>query len=187
MMQRAAKNIRLVNQARMFSYNYANAAHPRVWLDVNRDGQPAGRFVFELYASHSPALVENFTAFITGQSAGQRSFVGSSFSSGTSGLGVVGGKINSCNLGANDQRVADENLEMRHHKRGIVTMVNDGPNTNGSRFLITFGEAHFLNGYHNVVGEVVEGEDLLSQLESATDRSGKIAGSWTVSNCGLKY
>ena len=38
------------------------------------------------------------------------------------------------NVGAEGDRVADENLHLRHHKRGILTMVNDGPHSNGSAF-----------------------------------------------------
>ena len=44
------------------------------------------------------------------------------------GLGIMGGDLHEEeNLGAGISRLADENLEMRHHKRGLLTMVNDGP------------------------------------------------------------
>ena len=83
-------------------------------------------------------------------------------------------------------RLADENLEMRHHKRGIVTMTNEGPNTNGSQFMIMFGQAHHLNGYQNIIGELVEGDSVLNQIEEASDRSNNLAGQWTVSASGVQ-
>ena len=42
----------------------------------------------------------------------------------------------------------DENLNLRHHKRGILSMANDGENGNGSEFLITLGKADMLDGYN---------------------------------------
>ena len=173
MMQNAMKSMRLVQmQARAFSYNYSSSSHPKVWMTVAKDGHSAGRMVFELYSSHTPSIAENFAAFATGEASNQRSFAGSSFCCGWSGLGVVGGDFCGHNLGANDMRVEDENLEMRHHKRGLVTMFNEGPNSNGSRFMITFGEANNLDGYNNVVGELVDGESVLSELESSVNREG---------------
>lgn len=40
-------------------------------------------------------------------------------------------------------------------------MANDGENSNGSEFMITLGKADVLDGYHSVIGELVEGEDVL--------------------------
>ena len=94
MMQKAFKSMKLDQmQARAFSYNYSSPSHPRVWMDVEKDGEKAGRFVFEMYENHSPALVENFAAFATGNTDGQRSFVGSSICCSQVGLGVTCGHI----------------------------------------------------------------------------------------------
>ena len=190
-MQKAFKNVRsLQTSAKMFStYNYRNAEHPKVFMDVSKDGQNKGRLVFELYSSHTPALAENFAAFCNGSAANQSSFAGSSFSAATAGLGIQGGFIegNEENLNSHNERQEDENLEMRHHKRGLVTMVNEGPNSNGSRFYITFGEANYLNGYHNVVGELVAGDDVFSQMEGDVCRESKVHGNWSVHATGMQH
>ena len=178
-------NKAVLAQARMFSYNYSNPAHGRVFLDVSKDGNNAGRLVFELYDTHSPELAQNFRDLCTGHAEGNRSYVGTTFSAGHAGHGIQGGDLHEEeNWGASRMRLADENLETRHHKRGILTMVNDGPHSNGSQFLVTFGDAHHLNGYNNVIGELVEGDSVLSQMEQSCDRYTGVGASWKVTGAG---
>ena len=50
-------------------------------------------------------------------------------------------------------------------RRGLLAMANAGPNTNGSQFFITFEPATFLDGLHAVFGEVIDGDDVLSQID----------------------
>ena len=84
-------------------------------------------------------------------------------------------------------RLADENLDMRHHKRGLLTMMNSGPHSNGSQFMVTFGEAANLDGYHNVIGELVEGDYVLNSMEQDCHRCGKVHNDWTVSASGTQH
>ena len=81
-------------------------------------------------------------------------------------------------------RVADENLLQSHNKRGIVTMTNDGDNSNGSEFLITFDTATYLDGYNNVVGEVVQGLNVLDEMENDCNREGQVGAEWEVAAVG---
>ena len=47
---------------------------------------------------------------------------------------------------------------------GLLGMANDGPNSNGSRFFITFDPANWLEDQNTVFGEVIEGQVLFDKL-----------------------
>ncbi|EDO64970.1 hypothetical protein GE21DRAFT_3518 [Neurospora crassa] len=56
---------------------------------------------------------------------------------------------------------------LRHNERGIVSMANKGPNTNGSQFFILFDKAPHLDGLNTVFGKLIGDESLqtLAKLE----------------------
>ena len=91
---------------------------------------------------------------------------------GTGGISIYG------------SRFPDENFNIRHNKRGLLSMANAGPNTNGSQFFITFGATDWLNGAHVVFGEMVEGEDVLKQIELCGSRSGNVSQKLVIEDCG---
>ncbi|KAH9865520.1 Peptidyl-prolyl cis-trans isomerase cyp10 [Plenodomus biglobosus] len=63
---------------------------------------------------------------------------------------------------------------LRHNARGIVSMANKGPSTNGSQFFITFAAAPHLDGKNTVFGKVLEGWEVLDDLEKlAVDKKSR--------------
>ena len=79
----------------------------------------------------------------------------------------------------------DENFILPHDKRGLLSMANSGPNTNGSQFFITFEKTPHLNGKHVVFGEVVEGLEILTIMEKlATDSTDRPRIPVTIVECG---
>ena len=80
-------------------------------------------------------------------------------SNGTGGASVYGKKF------------PDENFTIKHTKRGLLSMANSGPDTNGSQFFITFDAAPHLDGKHVVFGEVVKGWEVLDAIETMKTNS----------------
>jgi peptidyl-prolyl cis-trans isomerase-like 3 len=57
---------------------------------------------------------------------------------------------------------------LRHNTRGMVSMANKGPGTNGSQFFITLDKAPHLDGLNTVFGKIIgdEGIATLAKMEA---------------------
>ncbi|KAG6482971.1 hypothetical protein ZIOFF_059611 [Zingiber officinale] len=54
---------------------------------------------------------------------------------------------------------------LKHNARGILSMANSGPNTNGSQFFITYAKQPHLNGLYTIFGKVIHGFEVLDIME----------------------
>ncbi|ODQ67492.1 cyclophilin-like protein [Nadsonia fulvescens var. elongata DSM 6958] len=54
---------------------------------------------------------------------------------------------------------------LRHNMRGIVSMANNGPDTAGSQFFITYDKHPHLDGKYTILGKVIAGHGTLDELE----------------------
>jgi peptidylprolyl isomerase len=62
---------------------------------------------------------------------------------------------------------------IKHTQGGLLSMANSGPNTDGSQFFLTFTATPWLDGKHTIFGQIVQGMDVLENIEKLGSRSGK--------------
>ncbi|XP_057783196.1 peptidyl-prolyl cis-trans isomerase CYP21-1-like isoform X1 [Salvia miltiorrhiza] len=146
----------------------------RVFLDVDIDKQHAGRITIGLYGQVVPKTVENFRALCTGKMGKAPNgkvlhYKGTPFHRIIPGFMIQGGDIVSGD-GRGNQSIyggtfRDENFKLKHSHAGVVSMVNSGPDSNGSQFFITTVKTYWLDGEHVVFGKVIDGMDTVYAIE----------------------
>ncbi len=56
---------------------------------------------------------------------------------------------------------------LSHDSRGVVSMANNGPNTNGSQFFICYSKQQHLDHKYTIIGRVIDGFETLDAMEAA--------------------
>jgi peptidyl-prolyl cis-trans isomerase B (cyclophilin B) len=119
-----------------------------------------GTMVIELFADKTPKTVNNFVFL-----AREGYYDGIIFHRVIDNFMVQGGDPTGTGAGGPGYKFADEfDRSLKHDKRGVLSMANAGPGTNGSQFFITHGPTPWLDGKHSVFGQVVEGLDVLMSI-----------------------
>jgi len=164
---------------------------PHVYFDVVQGEESLGRITFALYNDTVPKTAENFRQLCIGNYEGKShlTYVNAPFHRVIPGFMMQGGDITMGNgMGGESiygEKFADENLtEDMHTKRGLLSMANAGPNTNGSQFFVCFKDTPHLDGKHAVFGEVVDGWEVLDKVEGVELDEEKPKTKITISACG---
>jgi len=166
---------------------------PRVFFEVTVGGKNVGRIVFELFSDVVPKTAENFRALCTGEKGTGKSgkplhFKGCVFHRIIPDFMIQGGDFTRGNGSGGESiygnKFPDENFKLTHDKPGLLSMANSGKDTNGSQFFITTAKTSWLNGKHVVFGHVVEGMDIVRQMEKQGSESGSTKTPVKISNCG---
>jgi peptidyl-prolyl cis-trans isomerase B (cyclophilin B) len=120
-----------------------------------------GTIELELYPEHAPKTVNNFV-FLTRE----KFYDGISFHRVIPDFMIQGGDPTGTGRGGPGYQFEDEvdNNPLRHD-RGVISMANAGPNTNGSQFFITHSPQAHLDGKHTVFGKVIKGLDVVDVIE----------------------
>ena len=167
----------------------------KVFFDMHKNGQPAGRLVFGLFGNTVPKTAANFATLADGSagiglSGKPLAYKGSKFhriirdfmaqggdftkDNGTGGESIYGAKFE------------DENFILKHTKPGLLSMANSGADTNGSQFFMTFVETPWLDGKHVVFGEVLEGFEILGEMNRLGSRDGSDRSTeWLIADSGI--
>ena len=119
-----------------------------------------GPIKVELLADKAPLTVANFV------NLAQRGFYnGLNFHRVIADFMIQGGCPEGSGRGGPGYRFEDETRNGVPHERGVLSMANAGPNTNGSQFFITHIKTDWLDGKHTVFGKVVEGLDVVDAVK----------------------
>ena len=131
-----------------------------------------GPIVFELFDEDAPKTVENFKKL-----AADGFYDGLDFHRVINDFMVQGGCPQGTGTGGPGYKFEDEANNVVAHERGVLSMANAGPNTNGSQFFITHVATPWLNGKHTVFGKVLEGLDVVDGIRQGDKiKSLKIEG-----------
>lgn len=134
-----------------------------------------GHIVVKLNYKEVPTTVANFVTLAEGKNnfvkvkyKGKPFYNGTIFHRVIDGFMIQGGDPTGTGMGDPGYRFEDEFVpSLRHNKKGILSMANSGPNTNGSQFFITQVPTPHLDGRHSVFGETVKGEEVIDAIAKA--------------------
>ncbi|MGJ8667023.1 MAG: peptidylprolyl isomerase [Patiriisocius sp.] len=131
-----------------------------------------GTFVAKLYNEATPLTVASFVSLAEGTNGmvdekykGKRFYDSLIFHRVIKDFMIQGGDPTGTGSGSPGYKFPDEIVDtLVHDKKGMLSMANSGPATNGSQFFVTLKETPWLNGKHTVFGEVVMGMDVVDSI-----------------------
>eukprot|EP00756_Hemistasia_phaeocysticola_P033999 Hpha_TRINITY_DN16499_c0_g12::TRINITY_DN16499_c0_g12_i1::g.159327::m.159327 len=164
----------------------------RCFFDVSIGGEAKGRITFGLYGNAVPKTAENFRRLCIGAGEGKSGkalhYKGSTFHRIIPGFMCQGGDFtNGDGTGGESiygEKFDDESFRVKHTRKGLLSMANAGPGTNGSQFFITVAETPHLDNRHVVFGEVIENMDLVHLMESQGTQGGAPKAEVVITECG---
>eukprot|EP00475_Leptophrys_vorax_P036951 TRINITY_DN6316_c0_g1_i1.p1 TRINITY_DN6316_c0_g1~~TRINITY_DN6316_c0_g1_i1.p1 ORF type:complete len:362 (+),score=136.52 TRINITY_DN6316_c0_g1_i1:235-1320(+) len=167
-------------------------ARSRVYLDITIGAQPAQRVVLQLYDDVVPKTVENFKTLAAAPEGSKLTYKGCGFHRVIKNFMIQGGDFTrgdgTGGVSIYGEKFEDEKpgLDLRFDRPGLLAMANAGPNTNGSQFFITTTETEHLNGKHVIFGEVINGMDVVREIEmSETTPNDKPVYDVKIANSGV--
>ena len=131
---------------------------PRVKLNTTK-----GDVVVELFENEAPQATANFVTLVK-----KGFYDGITFHRVLPQFTAQGGDPNGNGSGGPGYTIRDECRQpnYRHHFRGSLSMAKTAePDTGGSQFFLTFVQTPHLDGKHTVFGRVIEGIDVLGELQ----------------------
>ena len=160
--------------------------NPIVFLDLSANNNYLGRIIIELRKDIVPNTAENFRSLCVGDRG--ITYKDSKFHRVIPQFMLQGGDITNHNgtggMSIYGRSFNDENFILRHTSPGVLSMANSGPNTNSSQFFITTVITPWLDEKHVVFGNVIQGMDVVSIIESFGTQNGQTMQNIVIADCG---
>ncbi len=151
-------------------------------LEIDLEGEAQGTIVIDLFEETAPLHVERITTL-----AGEGAYDDVVFHRVIDGFMAQTGDVEFGRLGQ-DMRYAGrggsqypdlpaEFSDEVSFERGMIGMArSNDPNSANSQFFIMFGPAPHLDGGYTIVGQVVEGMEIVDLIRRGRGRNGSVVG-----------
>jgi peptidylprolyl isomerase len=130
-----------------------------------------GDILIELNTSMAPMtsasfvlLAEGTMPLVSEKYQGKPYFNGLTFHRVIPEFMIQGGDPDGNGQGGPGYQFPNEVSDSLTHNKGVISMANAGPGTNGSQFFITVAETHQLDGGYSVFGKVLAGQNVADSI-----------------------
>lgn len=141
-----------------------------------------GEFIAELNYEEAPMTVASFVSLAEGNSTevsekykGKKYFDGLKFHRVVQGFVIQGGDPDGTGAGGPGYQFPNEtNTGLKHDSKGVLSMANAGPDTNGSQFFVTLSPTPNLDGGYSVFGKVIKGQEIVDSIGKVEVKPGDV-------------
>eukprot|EP00112_Aurelia_sp_Birch-Aquarium-sp1_P013679 Seg2913.1 transcript_id=Seg2913.1/GoldUCD/mRNA.D3Y31 product="Peptidyl-prolyl cis-trans isomerase-like 3" protein_id=Seg2913.1/GoldUCD/D3Y31 len=123
-----------------------------------------GDMKVELFCDEAPKTSENFLALCA-----SGYYNGCLFHRNIKGFMIQTGDPSGTGKGGKSiwgKKFEDEIVpHLKHNARGVISMANSGPNTNGSQFFIVYAKQPHLDMKYTVFAKLIDGFEVLDEFE----------------------
>ncbi|WP_350285243.1 peptidylprolyl isomerase [uncultured Croceitalea sp.] len=140
-----------------------------VYADIQTN---KGDILVKLYHDATPITVANFVSlaegnspFVSDEYKEKKYYDGLMFHRVMKDFMIQGGDPLGNGTGGPGYKFRDEFVDsLKHVGKGILSMANPGPDSNGSQFFITHKETPWLDGKHSIFGKVINGIEVVDSI-----------------------
>lgn len=161
----------------------------RVYFDIEIGGEETGRIVFALFGKNAPEAAENFRVLSTCEQSSKLCYKQTKFHRIIPSFAAQGGDItNGDGTGGRSiynsptfESTMKETTKM--NKPGLLATAAK-PSLASSQFFVTTVKTQWLTGKHTVFGMVLEGMEVLEEIERSGTYGGKPTAEVVIADCG---